>query len=123
MHELVRQYAVDRLTDRPDYEIADLRRRHLDHCIELADRFMDARNSPDETQCLTRVLEDDANVEAALAWGTTQLQSERVLRLLADLLDVWIYAGSPGEHLREITVALARLGPGFGGGPPRPGPG
>ena len=107
MHELVRQYAVDRLTDRPDDEIGGLRRRHLDHCLDLADRFMDARNSADETRCLARVLEDDANVEAALAWGTTQLESERVLRLVADLLDVWIYAGSTGEHLPEITAALA----------------
>ncbi|HEY5978160.1 MAG TPA: LuxR C-terminal-related transcriptional regulator [Microlunatus sp.] len=106
MHELVRQYAVDRMTDRADDEIVGLRRRHLDRCIDLGDRFMEARNSPDETRCLARMLEDHANIESALTWGTRQLESERVLRLVADLPDVWIYTGSPGEHLTEITAAL-----------------
>ena len=106
MHELVRQYAVDRLTELTSAELNSLRQRHLDHVVALTDGFMAARNGPEEARWWARLREEEANVEAAVAWGTAQGETERVLRAVGGMVDVWIYNGSVSRHRKQIESAL-----------------
>ena len=106
MHELVRQYAVDRLTELTSDELNGLRQRHLDHVVALTAGFMAARNGPEEARWWARLREEEANVEAAVAWGTAQGDAERVLQAVGGMLDVWIYNGSVSRHRKQIESAL-----------------
>ena len=105
MHEVVRQYAVDRLDELPASEADGLRHRHLEHLVELSGRFMVSRNGPEESRWLARLREEQANVELATARGIER-GSELVLRLVGDMLDVWIYSGSVSRHRQAIESAL-----------------
>ena len=106
MHELVRQYAVDRLTELTSAELNGLRQRHLDHVVALTAGFMAARNGSEEARWWARLREEEANVEAAVAWGTAQGETERVLQAVGGMFDVWVYNGSVSRHRKQIESAL-----------------
>ncbi len=106
MHEMVRQYAVDRLAELPTAEEDLIRSRHIEHLVTCTERFEAARNGPDERVWLARMQREEANVEAALTWALDRGPSEGALRLVAGMKDVWIYAGSLVRHHQAITAAL-----------------
>ncbi len=108
MHEMVRHYAVDRLTEQPPAEQDLVHTRHLEHLVTCTQRFEAARNGPDERVWLARMHREEANVEAALTWALDRGPSEAALRLVAGMKDVWIYAGSLVRHHRAITAALSQ---------------
>ena len=76
MHEMVRQYAVDRLTELPTAEQDLVHTRHLEHLVTCTERFEAARNGPDERVWLARMHREEANVEAALTWALDRGPSE-----------------------------------------------
>lgn len=108
MHEIVRQYAVDRLSELPAADQDLVHTRHLEHLVTCTQRFQAARNGPDERVWLARMRREEANVDTALAWALERGVSEAALRLVAGMKDVWIYAGSVDRHHRAIAAALSQ---------------
>lgn len=108
MHEMIRQYAIDRLNELSAGDVDRIRTRHLEHLISCTRRFETARNGPDEDVWLARIHREEANVEAALAWALERGATEALLRLTAGMRDAWVYTGSVDRHHQAIAAALAQ---------------
>jgi len=108
MHEVVRQYALDRLDEQPADAVTRVRLRHVEHLIEETRRFEEARRGPHVDIWLARLQGEEADVEAALAWASEHGASEALLRLTAGMKNVWAHAGSLGRHHAAITAALGQ---------------
>ncbi len=83
MLEPVRAYAVERLAERPDAE--DLRRRHCEYYLDLAERAGPAFRGPDQMIWMRRLHADHANFRAAVLWSLHASRPELGLRLACAL--------------------------------------
>ncbi len=83
MLEPVRAYAVERLEERPDAE--DLRRRHCEYYVGLAERAEPALRGPEQLAWMSRVDADRANLRAAVSWSLRAGRPELGLRLASAL--------------------------------------
>lgn len=91
IHELVRQYALERLQESDNAEAEKARRQHLNYYLSLVERAEEAWDSAVEAQWLNRLRTDQPNVNAALFWALDRQQTEHALRLSAGLFAFWIY--------------------------------
>lgn len=107
LHEVVRQYAVDRLHELPAVEVTRVHRRHLTHLVTLSEQFAASRNSPEEARWLARVRTEQPNITVALERGVARFDTQLVLRLVGNLLDAWIYDGPAIRRREVIESALA----------------
>ena len=128
MLEPVRAYAVERFMERPDAE--DLRRRHCEYYVGLAERSEPALRGPDQMTWLHRLGADHANLRAAVLWSLRAEQPELGLRLASALgihagglhseipgwLEATLKAASDAEPPLRAKALLA-LGLLIGGGP------
>lgn len=96
LHELVRQYAVERLEESETAEAEEARRRHLDYFLGLVERAEEAWDSAAEAEWLDRLRADQPNVNAALSWAMDRQHTEQALRLSAGLFAYWIYTSPLG---------------------------
>jgi len=105
LHELLRQYAADRLAEDPD-EPAEVRERHARFYVgRLADR-QDAFFSPSMTEARDELRGDLPNLRAAAEWAVTQWgedEARSALWALADFFNVhsWPEGRETLEHLAE----------------------
>ena len=106
MHEVVRQYTVDRLEELPPADVEELQRRHLKHLVDLSERFM-ASPTTRRNRSGSPAAVEQANADVAVEQGIERGDAELVLRLVGNLLDVWIYNGSVNQHRPAIEGALA----------------
>jgi predicted ATPase/DNA-binding CsgD family transcriptional regulator len=106
IHELVRQYALERLGASDGAEVAAARHRHLDYYLRLVERAEEAWDSAAEGEWLDRLRTDQPNVNAALMWALEHQRSEQALRLVSGLFAFWIYASPPGLYLAALEDAL-----------------
>jgi predicted ATPase/DNA-binding SARP family transcriptional activator len=128
MLEPVRAYALERFTEQADAE--DLRRRHCEYYVSLAERSEHALRGPDQMTWLNRLGADHANLRAAVLWSLRAERPELGIRLASAL---GIHAGGLHSEIRgwlEATLkaasnaepplrakALLALGLIIGGGP------
>ena len=84
MLEPVRAYAVERLEERPDAE--DLRRRHCEYYVSLAERAEPALRGSEQMAWLGRVYADRANFRTAVLWSLHAGRPELGLRLASALV-------------------------------------
>ena len=115
MLETIREYGLERLEAHDEGDAA--RGRHLNWCLDRAERAVPALYTAAEAEALRGFDRDDGNHRAALAWAFgagrgTDL--EHGLRLAGALSDAWYLRGQLGEG-----QAVAGRG---GRGEPRPGP-
>lgn len=88
MHELVRQFAVARLTGRADVEATS--RRHLHACLELARTAGAQMLGSDLERGLATLGAEADNVRAALAWGLERdADAEAALALVEAMVPYW----------------------------------
>ena len=84
MLEPVRAYAVERLEERPDAE--DLRRRHCEYYVSLAERAEPGLRGSEQLPWLSRVYADRANFRAAVSWSLRAGRPELGVRLASALV-------------------------------------
>jgi predicted ATPase/class 3 adenylate cyclase len=102
MLETIREYALEQLS--LSDEQPDLRRRHADHWVEMAERATGA-SGPDQLERI-RLLDGEVdNLRAALDWTVHAQEAALGLRLAVALEDYWRL----GSHVREGVHRLAEL--------------
>ena len=107
--ETVRQYGSDRLQDAT--EVTDLRRRHFDWYLGLAERTEPELGGPHEEAWGERLEEEHPNLRSALEWGMSQeVNGERVLRLAGALGYFWNRHAHVSEGRAWLDRALLRSG-------------
>jgi predicted ATPase/DNA-binding SARP family transcriptional activator/tetratricopeptide (TPR) repeat protein len=74
MHELVRQYAGEKLEQVGEAEV--LLRRHAEYYLALAEAAESQLKGAEQQTWLVRLEQEHANLGAALAWGLQELETE-----------------------------------------------
>jgi DNA-binding CsgD family transcriptional regulator/Tfp pilus assembly protein PilF len=104
--EPIRQYALEQL--RAVGEEATLRRRHLAWCLDLVERGASARFGADAAVWAPRLIVEQDNVRAALAWSLADVtpgSTSAGLRLAREFHHFWYFH----DHLTEGRQWLERV--------------
>lgn len=104
MLETIREYALDRLAEAGDLDEA--RRRHLDRYLQLAETAEPELTRAGQAVWLERLVEENDNIRAALAWSFDSGNVELGLRLAGALVRYWSYRGLVTEGRRWLSGAL-----------------
>jgi len=105
LHDLVRNYAMARLSDPPAEDVEEVRGRHFDHFVVLVERADAAWETRNEQQALVALEPYQTDVESALAWAVETRDTNRALRMTAALFAFWVYT----TRLGRMAALLARL--------------
>jgi tetratricopeptide (TPR) repeat protein len=95
MHELLRQYAEEKLQETG--EEALIHSRHLHHFATLAERAAPELDGSKQEMWLDRLEMEQGNIRAALRWATESTEAETGLQLAGTLARFWLIRG----HLQE----------------------
>jgi predicted ATPase len=106
MHELVRQYANERLRETEEMEWT--LGRHLEYYLALAEAAEPQRHGAERQLWLERLEVEHDNLRAALAWSMTADGTEAGLRLAGALSGFWYMKGYWSEGRDWIERALAK---------------
>ena len=118
LHELVRDYAVERLSDLPTDAVEEVRARHFDHFLGLVERADATWQTHAERLARVALERDQTNIESALAWaveagtrtersgwrrecsrsGSTRQSSDEALRCSPES---WLFRGSRRRRPRS----------------------
>jgi predicted ATPase/DNA-binding SARP family transcriptional activator len=101
--ETIREYALEELRARGDYEA--VRRRHALHFAALAEAAEPGLLGPEQLEWLERLDEERDNIRAALTWATASGESDLGLRIAASLWRYWNFR----NHEREARERLEEL--------------
>jgi predicted ATPase/class 3 adenylate cyclase len=104
MLETIREYAVEQLE--ASGEAGELRRRHAEHFLELAEETEPLAREVDAAT-LERLEREADNLRAALDLLEDSGETQLVLRLAAALDDFWGVKGYLAEGRRRLEAALA----------------
>jgi predicted ATPase len=88
MLETIREFAEERLEE--SGEADEIRRRHAEHLIALAEASQDERMGPGQIEVWRRFRTEWDNVRAALGWSIASGENELGLRLVGALGMVWL---------------------------------
>jgi predicted ATPase/DNA-binding CsgD family transcriptional regulator len=106
VHELVRNYALERLEFSEE-----ARGRHLGYFLDLVDITGAARNAPLEPAWSDPLVADLANVDAALVYALEHGDAESAQRLAVGLDHYWLFGIHSSEHrAARLEAALALPG-------------
>jgi predicted ATPase/transcriptional regulator with XRE-family HTH domain len=111
--ETMREYGLERLE--ASEEAVELRRRHAEYYLTLAEIAEPRLKGPDWELWQARLEAEIGNLRAALGWAREQGVVEVGLRLGVALLRFWYPFGRPSEGQAWLEDLLA-LDPGRGGG-------
>jgi predicted ATPase/DNA-binding CsgD family transcriptional regulator len=103
--ETVRQYAREKLGE--SGEEPDVRRRHAEYFLELAERVEPLINGKDRGFWLGRLDAEHDNLRAALAWTQESVEAEMGLRLAGALSWFWYHREYWSEWRRWLDGTLA----------------
>lgn len=104
VHELLRQYAADRLAERPA-EADEVRDRHCAWFCDLLARKQVELSGRDQQRALEEVGSDHENVRAAWSWA---IERRRLGDILKAVHGYWLYAEVTGRYL-ETQEILGRV--------------
>ena len=104
--ETVRQYAAERLESRG--ETADVRRRHADHFLTLAESAQ--TRGAGQLRGLRQLDADIDNLRTALDFAVAAGDAETELRFVAALWPYWHVRGHLAEGRDRLEAAIAREG-------------
>jgi predicted ATPase/DNA-binding SARP family transcriptional activator len=110
IHELVRQYAGEKLEQAGETET--IRRRHAEYFLALAEaaepHLTAMLHGPDQVSWLARLSAEHDNLRTALAWSLARTGDRQLgLQLAGTLNFYWMYRG----HIREGSGWLVALLP------------
>ena len=92
----IQEYARERLQEIG--EEAEIRNLHLAYFLELAEKADSEIHGPDQVTWMDRLDRELENFRAALNWGLSSRQTEKLLQLLAALSWTWLVRWSPTEY-------------------------
>jgi len=104
MLETIREYAVERLED--SGQAGDLRRRHAEHFLALAEEAEPSVLGVSPGEWLDRLERDHDNLRAALDWLEASGESQLALRLAGAVWEFWCLRGHPTEGWRRLEDLL-----------------
>ncbi len=103
--DLVRDYAQERAEAAGDFDT--LRRRHLRHFLDIAECAEAELRGADQREWYARLIDNEANFRAALAFALETGEAEPALRLAGALWMFWRWAGLFREGRGWLDAALA----------------
>ena len=104
MLETIREYALERLADSGEAE--ELRRRHAEHYLALAEEAEPSLLGVSPGGWLDRLERDHDNLRAALDWLEASGESELALRIAGAVWEFWCLRGYPAEGWRRLEDLL-----------------
>lgn len=107
IHELVRQFAFERLEALDPAQAERARQRHLDYFLSLVERAEEAWDTALEMKWLDRLRTERSNLDAALRWAMDQQQTEEALRLSAGLFTFWVYTSPLALYAAALEQAVS----------------
>jgi predicted ATPase/DNA-binding SARP family transcriptional activator len=105
MLEIVREYALERLASSAEFE--DLRKRHLDHFVALAEEAEPELSEGDQITWFARLEDEHHNLREALAFALELGDSASALRLVVGIRRFWQIHGHLAEGRGALDAALA----------------
>ena len=105
MHELLRQYAAEKLDESGKAET--VRRRHVDILLTLADQSFDELLGPRGADWLHRLTDEKDNIRAALDWCLSSGHAQIGLRMAGYLVPFWDWSSSFTEGRNWLARLLA----------------
>jgi non-specific serine/threonine protein kinase len=108
--EPVRQYAQEQFLDARFAE--DVKRRHAEHFLELAEQAAPALRGADRALWMDRLEIEHDNLRAALAWSESVRDVDLSLRMIGPLASFWAIAGHVREGLRWFDAVRVVSGSG-----------
>ena len=106
MLQMIREYARYRLIERGERD--ELRRRHAEHYLAVAEAAEAQLQGPGQAAVVQRLEQDTANMRAALAWSLESGRVELGLRMAAALARFWSIRDQMTEGRAWLRRALAR---------------
>jgi predicted ATPase/class 3 adenylate cyclase len=106
MHELLRQYAEERLEGGESAN--ELHERHARYFQQLAERAEPELRGPMQEAWSASLRREYDNLRAALAWSLKYKDASLVLRLVGALAEFWWYNGPVSEADQWFSQALER---------------
>ncbi|MGD2178198.1 MAG: NB-ARC domain-containing protein, partial [Anaerolineae bacterium] len=106
-HEVVRQYAKDRLEAYDDGSAERARQQHLGFFLTLAEQAAQTWDTARETEWLNRLQVEQDNLRTAVRRAIDRTSAEEALRLSAALFTFWIYATPPDEYTELLHRSLS----------------
>jgi predicted ATPase/class 3 adenylate cyclase len=103
MLETIREFAAERLAQSGGD--AEVRRRHAEHFLDLAEESRPHLERGDEPSWLDRLEDEHDNLRAALDWAERVGDADTAVRIFAALWGFWRRRG----HLAESRARLERL--------------
>jgi predicted ATPase/DNA-binding SARP family transcriptional activator len=104
MLETIREYALERLDE--DESATDVRRRHAEHFLKLAE----SESPASQADWLAQLDVERDNLRAALAWAFEAGENRLALRLASSLWEFWWVRGHLAEGRRWLDEAIERGG-------------
>jgi len=98
MLDAVRRYALDRLAEAGEEELARL--AHAEHLLDLAQRSSRALKGPEQADWIERIKFDHDNMRSALEWALSTGRAKMALRFVAALGRFWFMQTHWKEALR-----------------------
>src|SRR5215207_1839591 len=108
MLETVHEFALEKLEGSAEAE--EVRRRHTEYFLELAEEAEPRLRGPEDVEWLERLEEEHDNLRAALAWALEREEVELGLRLAGALWMFWEAHGHYSEGRRWLEKALEKEG-------------
>ncbi len=106
MLETIREYAIERFESLA--EAQEIRRRHFDHMLELAERAKrELEAGASQEKWLGRIDAERDDIRAALGWSLSSGDAVQGLRLASTLEKFWVVRDHV-EGFRWLSEALAR---------------
>jgi predicted ATPase/class 3 adenylate cyclase len=102
--ETIRAYALEKL--REGGEEPELRRRHLQYCLGVAETAEPALRGPDQQAWLAWLQTELDNFRAAFGWSVHQQDPGPALRLASALREFWVVRADWSEGLEWVEQAL-----------------
>ena len=106
LHELLRQFATDKLAELEELAAA-VNRRHLEFYSNLADEAETHLYGPQKEAWFDRLEVEHDNLRAALTWTLRSKEAEAGLRLAAALGFFWEHRGYPYEGSEWLEKLLS----------------
>lgn len=105
MLETIREFGLERLEE--SGETTEIRRRHSEWCLALAEEAVTRYFSLQEAASLARIEAEYGNLRSALAWSIERGDAEAALRLVTALGRYWYVHGRLREGQEWLERALA----------------
>jgi predicted ATPase/DNA-binding CsgD family transcriptional regulator len=104
IHELLRQYAAQRLQASGQWE--SIQRRHSEFYVQLAERAEPELRLAEQEQWFHILESEHNNLRAAMGWAFDSSSGVAGLRIAVALRDFWFYAGYHVEAQQWYELAL-----------------